>query len=368
MCGIAGFIIKDPSNAENIDRERLVDALINGIDHRGGDATGFVARNREGHIEWQKASTDAHGFLPHRRRLPLDADVCLAHTRWATQGDKAFPENNHPVKRGPMYLIHNGVVMNDAALFAATGRRAYGQVDSEALAALMSFAGTLDKRTGPLMETVDGSAAIATMDERDGTVMLARISSSPLYILNTRRVILFGSTSDAVESAHRLAIGSLGRAKAVNMLEGAAIVIHEGVASSFTFEAPRYIAPTYTWLDRGDDVTGSYLPGRAQGTSCNLPALVSSPLSPKTSDVCEICRGIANDLYTLNDGDDQYDVCEYCWDLYSEIVPGGREEARSRRVPFEWENEDELDDEIQGALARMDARHAMRAIGAGEKA
>lgn len=307
MCGIAGFIVKDLTRP--FDREALLDELLHGIDPRGGDATGFVARNREGIVEWHKASTDARGFIPHRRRLPLDADVVIGHTRWATNGHQAFPENNHPVKRGPMFVTHNGVIYNDGAIFRATSRTPYGQVDSEAIAALLAAVGTLDERVGVTFSDIDGSAAIAAMDERDGTVLLARISGSPLYVLTTRRVAIWASTAKAAENAHKLVIGSLGRARAKALDEGDAIVYREGVASTFTFEPPRwlYVAPKASPLP-SKETTGSYLPASAGATGTTTPY----------RDHCEICGGTLDDPYDLWDDNDYYEVCGPCWDAYSD--------------------------------------------------
>ncbi len=119
-------------------------------------------------MEWHKASTDAKGFRPFRRRLPADADVVIAHTRWATQGSPAFPENNHPVKRGPMFVTHNGVIYNDRSVFSLTKRTPYGQVDSEAIAALLSAYGTLDcagaqdARITPFLSSIEENGRLGT--------------------------------------------------------------------------------------------------------------------------------------------------------------------------------------------------------------
>jgi asparagine synthetase B (glutamine-hydrolysing) len=319
MCGIAGFIIRDPS--ASIDREALLDVLLAEIDHRGGDATGFVARNREGMLEWQKASTDVRGFLPHRRRLPVDSDVCLAHTRFATQGDRAFPENNHPVKRGPMFVTHNGVIFNDRQLFAATARTPYGQVDSEAIAALLSHCGMLTARTGEAFKAIDGSAAIAALDERDGTVMLARISSSPLYVLSTRRVLLWASTAKAVTAAHKKVIGNLGRVKPEALAEGEGIILRDGTGTRFEFElAPYHFVASKAWMPKGDETSGCYLPaaGKATGDSSRYLAARGNE--------CEICgEEDPHDLYDLWDGEDIYECCEGCWQTYSDVRDTSRE-------------------------------------------
>ena len=46
MCGIAGVYLLDGSLKVNLDS--MLDTLLDSIEHRGGDATGFVALSDEG--------------------------------------------------------------------------------------------------------------------------------------------------------------------------------------------------------------------------------------------------------------------------------------------------------------------------------
>ena len=99
MCGIAGVYLRDESAKADLDA--ILDTMLVDIEHRGGDATGFVAVGNEGVTEWQKAACGAKDFIrqpPARSRK--GSRTLLAHTRWATQGLPAFVENNHPLKRG----------------------------------------------------------------------------------------------------------------------------------------------------------------------------------------------------------------------------------------------------------------------------
>lgn len=243
MCGIGGFILTaSDDRTGNIATERMLDTLLQAIDHRGGDACGFVARNRTGEIEWQKAAVDATPFLTYRRGMPDRTTVALAHTRMATQGLPGFPENNHPLRRGSFYVIHNGHVRNDAALFQVAGRDRFGQVDSESIAAVLSHVGSLapsENLTNHLAK-VEGAAAIAALDERDGTVLLARLTSSPLHVLRTRRAVLFASTEGAVRLAHESGIGSLSRRNRIEGWdEGQAATIHpDGTLEPFSVPVP----------------------------------------------------------------------------------------------------------------------------------
>jgi hypothetical protein len=226
-----------------------------------------------------------------------------------------------------MYLTHNGIVSNDRELFAAIERERYGDVDSEAIAAVLSHAGTLAESPATIaaLESVGGSAAIAAMDDRDGTVLLARISGSPLCILETRRLIIWASTAEAIRMAHTAAIGSLGRATIETVGEGVAIVIRGGRAERFTF-APLPV-PVHKWVAT-PSTTGSYTP-KSVGPRTRAFAAYSErwewddddvltvPETPKRAVAepwqCELCGEPMYDVYDLFDGADDWELCGSCY-------------------------------------------------------
>lgn len=221
MCGIAGIYLRDPSF--EVDMDEITSTLLAEIEERGQHATGVVAIGDEGEIEWQKASCDATTFNRYRRIIPNSARVVLGHTRWATQGLPAFMENNHPIKRGPFYIIHNGHVSNDSELFKKADRSRFGDVDSEAIAAHLSYMGDLSK-LAEVMAEIEGDAAVAAVDERDcRRLAIARGRSSPLYIYNGERFVLFASTEKAIVKAHATHIGTLSAKRLMYVKEGFAL-------------------------------------------------------------------------------------------------------------------------------------------------
>lgn len=228
MCGIAGIHIFNPENAPKYSKiENAIDNLFSAIDHRGGDATGFVAVNGEGDVVWQKASCNAFEFYKERRNIPWGARDILLHTRMATQGSAAFPENNHPVRRGSVYVVHNGHIWNDHEVFRSTKRERYGQVDSEAIAAVISKFGIM--QTHKAMEEVAGAAAIGVVDEnKPGYMVLARGASSPLMWYRNDNVAVFASTKDAVKRAWRTLYGTAPKEnKIIDVPEGTAIYLED---------------------------------------------------------------------------------------------------------------------------------------------
>lgn len=178
---------------------------------------------------WQKASCNADKFVKDRRYLPFHPRSILVHTRMATQGSPAFPENNHPVRRGSVYIVHNGHVMNDWEIFKKVNRERFGQVDSEAIAAVIAKYGIM--QTHKAMEEITGAAAIGVVDEtRPGLMALARGSSSPLMFYRNENIAVFGSTVESVRQAWATIYGSAPKEKHIESIpEGTALYLDDTV-------------------------------------------------------------------------------------------------------------------------------------------
>src|SRR4029077_17699174 len=195
----------------------------------------------------------------------------LAHTRWATQGLAAFMENNHPIRRGPFYVIHNGHVSNDRELFKLAGREPFAQVDTEAIPAIIAHLGSLS-RVGEAMELIEGAAAIAVVEEKaPGELVLARGYSSPLNVLVTDEVGLWGRHARSVRMAYKKHIGKLPRRRKIESLaEG--VLLHitakDVTRSEFKSYKPKYV--TYAYASSQFPNT-SYYGETAAASSCSIP-------------------------------------------------------------------------------------------------
>ena len=200
MCGIAGFCLNPKHNQNQTD---LAAQMLLDIEHRGQDATGVAWINPStGKRVITKAAVDATRFIKTEagKRACAGATTAILHTRWATQGDPKVNDNNHPIPRGKIVLTHNGHISNDVALFKQLKVPRIGQVDSEAVAALIAFT------NAPIAEAlsrVQGTAALAWIEQGKGnTLHLARINSSPLWIAQTKSgSLVYGSTKETIENA-----------------------------------------------------------------------------------------------------------------------------------------------------------------------
>lgn len=316
MCGIAGFYLRSPALQGHINLDGLLDELLLSIESRGKDATGFVAISDDGVAEWQKAAIEATTFCKWRRAVPLGTRTVLAHTRFATQGLPAFTENNHPIRRGPFFIIHNGHVTNDSELFRSAERGRFGQVDSEAIAARLASLKNLSA-LGAVMSEIEGDAAVAAVDERDATrLVVAKGPFSPLYVYDGRAIVMFASTREAIEKAHAKHIGHLSNSRLKSLLPGEQIewTGDEKILSSFEVKRQKFF-----W---------SYVPSKGKKKELTQTSATTEYLwddgdldpdgkYPYACDNCSQGCTYANVFWRYDsEASFTYSLCEECSDLW----------------------------------------------------
>jgi glucosamine 6-phosphate synthetase-like amidotransferase/phosphosugar isomerase protein len=196
MCGIAGYSLSSDSG---IARTLAAQALLAGIAERGADAVGFAYRlPRSGDAVVSKQRTGASELL-ESVTIAADATEALFHVRDYTKGHPSLAANNHPVRHGAVFGVHNGIIANDEEIFAAHGfeRADPGMtVDSEAIFALVE-----EIPDAPAaLEELYGSMATAWLDERvPERVFAARGVGRPLWLGEGEHEIVFASTREALE-------------------------------------------------------------------------------------------------------------------------------------------------------------------------
>ncbi len=222
MCGIIGAIA---------DRD-VVPVLIEGLkrlEYRGYDSAGIavvaddaVRRvRRTGRVSEMEAAAQAEGF---------HATLGIGHTRWATHGG-VTEGNAHPhISHGELALVHNGIIENheqQRERLVALGYRFESQTDTEVIAHLIHhFMQAGDDLLAALQKAVrelDGAYALAVIDKRDPTRMVAARMGCPLLVglgegenfiasdvsailSSTRRVIFLdeGDTAEITREAVRV--------------------------------------------------------------------------------------------------------------------------------------------------------------------
>jgi glucosamine 6-phosphate synthetase-like amidotransferase/phosphosugar isomerase protein len=202
MCGIAGFCINDEDH-KKLKTRRIAKSLLLAIQERGEDATGAAwseSDNGKATVFYAKSDIPAHEFVESLDdMMPFYTRTAILHTRWATKGDPANNDNNHPIVVGNTVGIHNGVITNDDELFESHKWIRQGDVDSEAIFQLIEHA----KDPLPVLNKLEGRAAIAWLDtDEPNTLHLARLDGSPLVVGYTNNgSVFFASTLPLLRQA-----------------------------------------------------------------------------------------------------------------------------------------------------------------------
>jgi glutamine---fructose-6-phosphate transaminase (isomerizing) len=180
MCGIVGIVGKDAV------AQRLFDGLKR-LEYRGYDSAGICTI-----FDRKLDRRRAEGKLEHLQReledRPLEGDVGIAHTRWATHGAPTVG-NAHPHIAGPVALVHNGIIENFKPLrdeLIADGREFLSETDSEVVAHLVARevegGASPEEAVATVLPRLHGAFAIAFLfRDHPGLVIGARMGA-PLTV------------------------------------------------------------------------------------------------------------------------------------------------------------------------------------------
>lgn len=193
MCGIVGLAVKTQSGLSYKDAVLFEELLF--IDTlRGDDSTGVAAFHNDGELEMLKDRWSAPFFLDStewstfRQRTISKGKALIGHNRKKTVG-KVEAETAHPFVVHDRYaFVHNGTLRNHKKL-------ADTEVDSEALALVLTPLGHDPEKLQEQLAEVDGTYACAWLDKDHEKLFLLRNSERPLFIADTSIGYVFASES-----------------------------------------------------------------------------------------------------------------------------------------------------------------------------
>ena len=184
MCGIIGFT----------GPEQVLDVLVGGLttlEYRGYDSAGVAVLDAEtGDFNVIKRAGKLGNLREALDGQRLQGTTGIGHTRWATHGEPN-DVNAHPHldASGNLALIHNGIFENYAQLrseLEANGHQFSSETDTEVVAHLIGVEyATSQDLVGAVrsaLRRVDGAFAIAVLDRRDPTRIVASRREAPMVL------------------------------------------------------------------------------------------------------------------------------------------------------------------------------------------
>ena len=196
MCGVAGFISKEPRNL--LEYQEVLDEI--GI--RGKHSTGVAwLDNVTGEIKTKIEQVPYDEFS-----IPDESTTCaIFHTRYSTSNID-FPQ---PVHNSELAVAHNGVIT---------------QLEFKHWKSIFGYGGTyrcdsvllLDPPAHPLEAFEDSSMAV--LELRKDRLEFYRNGQRPLYMMGDEDSVLVASTKKAVGSSAQMCVP--GRSYSVSLTTG----------------------------------------------------------------------------------------------------------------------------------------------------
>jgi len=183
MCGIFGLISGSP-----VDKKDL-ETLAQHAQQRGRDSGGLVTFTDDAYHIY-RADYSITRLLKEVR--PQTSLFVLGHSRLITNG----LGDNQPVVRDGVVVLHNGIVVNDEAIWAGIGKSRTLQIDTEVIAAIaaahLEAGGELVQLPVRILELCRGVVACALVLPQLGKLCLFSNNGS-LYAGRKGEAVLFAS-------------------------------------------------------------------------------------------------------------------------------------------------------------------------------
>lgn len=179
MCGIFGII-----SAGDIDFVDLR-TLAKCAESRGKDSSGLLYHENGDYFVRKADSTISNTLLKWRPNQV--SGVVIGHSRLITNG----LSDNQPVMRDGLAVLHNGIIVNDDKVWAASEKKRMYQVDSEAI---LAIAAEHFNKGGKLADLAD-----AVLDRCEGVVACALVAPNlgKLLLFSNNGSLYYGKKGDA---------------------------------------------------------------------------------------------------------------------------------------------------------------------------
>lgn len=208
MCGIFGVLSGRGAGYTSRLLKDIVDYLFIFSESRGKEAAGIAVLNNDVVSIYKEPVPASLLIRTKSYKLFLNTTIneviidksdpsikkpiaMLGHTRLATNGIQTDNDNNSPIISGRVIGVHNGIVVNDDALWARFPLiKRKSLVDSEVLFSLLNLFTdeglSLIESVQSIFKNMQGSASVAALVSRCDDMLLATNTGSLYSCINTR--------------------------------------------------------------------------------------------------------------------------------------------------------------------------------------
>lgn len=211
MCGIFGVVYGRDRALTAQFAGQVVEKLFRCSESRGKEAAGLAVYNgasidvlkQAGSVDEFLANPKYREVMDHAleqwgRALAGTGEASLAitgHSRLVTNGAQTEGNNNQPVVVRGSVVIHNGIIVNERALWERNPElERKAEVDTEVLASLLRkhFDASRDITwaTRKLFSEIEGAASVACFLDDVRSLLLATNTGSLFYVVNERKTFL----------------------------------------------------------------------------------------------------------------------------------------------------------------------------------
>ena len=227
MCGIVGYI----------GHKEAYPVLIKGLrrlEYRGYDSAGVALINNDGNLNVYKTKGKVDNLTEYCNDKDVSGSIGIAHTRWATHGEPSS-SNAHPhySQSHNLAIIHNGIIENYADIkqkLIEKGVTFQSDTDTEVLVQLVEY--VMEKKQISLLEAVQvalyqviGAYAIAIVDKRDPSQIIAARKQSPLVVgIGDGEFFLGSDASPIIEYTDKVVYLEDGTIAVIRLDEGLKVI------------------------------------------------------------------------------------------------------------------------------------------------
>ncbi|MEO8209862.1 MAG: hypothetical protein ABI840_04845 [bacterium] len=206
MCGIFGLTVaKDSPLKENF--KQILSELFLLSESRGKEASGFALLN-DTEIRYLKTPFSASDLVKssvYSKEIDIMLKVenscytAIGHSRLVTNGYEQFNDNNQPVIKKNMAVVHNGIIVNDEKIWEKfADEKRLTNLDSEIIPTLFrrfyNKTGNLLSSISLVYEEIFGMTSVAVLP-LDLSIVLLATNNGSLFFLNSndKKCFVFAS-------------------------------------------------------------------------------------------------------------------------------------------------------------------------------